>query len=57
MCSEYKSFQVIVQRSLAAKNLSHAKSGSVLAGTLKLLPMFIMVMPGMISRILYPGAP
>ena len=47
--------QVIVQRALAAKNLSHAKSGTVLAGVLKLLPMFIMVIPGMISRILFPG--
>ena len=46
---------MIVQRALAAKNLSHAKSGTVLAGVLKLLPMFIMVIPGMISRILFPG--
>ncbi|XP_054995640.1 sodium/glucose cotransporter 4-like [Sorex araneus] len=46
--------QVIVQRSLSAKNLSHAKGGSVLAGYLKMLPMFFIVMPGMISRALYP---
>ncbi|KAF6035500.1 SLC5A9 [Bugula neritina] len=46
--------QVIVQRALAAKNLVHAKAGTVLAGSLKLLPMFIMVFPGMISRLLYP---
>ncbi|XP_064189411.1 sodium/glucose cotransporter 4 [Anguilla rostrata] len=46
--------QVIVQRSLAAKNLSHAKGGSVLGGYLKLLPMFFVVMPGMISRALFP---
>ncbi|XP_023580046.1 sodium/glucose cotransporter 4 isoform X2 [Octodon degus] len=46
--------QVIVQRSLSAKNLSHAKGGSVLGGYLKLLPMFFIVMPGMISRALYP---
>uniref|UniRef100_A0A8C1PDP2 Solute carrier family 5 member 9 n=1 Tax=Cyprinus carpio TaxID=7962 RepID=A0A8C1PDP2_CYPCA len=30
--------QVIVQRSLSAKNLSHAKGGSVLGGYLKILP-------------------
>uniref|UniRef100_A0A8C9T618 Solute carrier family 5 member 9 n=1 Tax=Scleropages formosus TaxID=113540 RepID=A0A8C9T618_SCLFO len=42
--------QVIVQRSLSAKNLSHAKGGSVLGGYLKMLPMFFVVMPGMISR-------
>ncbi|XP_019566426.2 sodium/glucose cotransporter 4 isoform X1 [Rhinolophus sinicus] len=46
--------QVIVQRSLSAKSLSHAKGGSVLGGYLKLLPMFFIVMPGMISRALYP---
>ncbi|KAI5610178.1 sodium/glucose cotransporter 4 [Silurus asotus] len=45
--------QVIVQRSLSAKNLSHAKGGSVLGGYLKILPMFFIVMPGMISRALY----
>ncbi|NXD22766.1 SC5A9 protein, partial [Spelaeornis formosus] len=46
--------QVMVQRSLSAKNLSHAKGGSLLAGYLKILPMFFLVMPGMISRALYP---
>ncbi|BFZ20478.1 hypothetical protein BsWGS_23517 [Bradybaena similaris] len=46
--------QVIVQRSLAAKNLSHAKAGSILAGYLKLTPLFFMIFPGMISRALYP---
>ncbi|XP_045173428.2 sodium/glucose cotransporter 4-like [Mercenaria mercenaria] len=48
--------QVIVQRSLAAKTLPHAKAGSLVSGYLKILPMFIMIMPGMISRILYPDA-
>ncbi|XP_025938883.1 sodium/glucose cotransporter 5 isoform X3 [Apteryx rowi] len=47
--------QVIVQRSLSAKNLSHAKAGSILASYLKMLPLFIIIMPGMISRVLYPG--
>nr|XP_030726258.1 sodium/glucose cotransporter 4 isoform X1 [Globicephala melas] len=46
--------QVIVQRSLSAKSLSHAKGGSVLGGYLKILPMFFIVIPGMISRTLYP---
>ncbi|MEE6495454.1 hypothetical protein FKM82_002058 [Ascaphus truei] len=46
--------QVIVQRSLAAKNLSHAKGGSIVGGYLKILPMFFVVMPGMISRALFP---
>ncbi|NXX95437.1 SC5AB protein, partial [Centropus bengalensis] len=47
-------FQVIVQRSLAAKTLSHAKGGSLMTSYLKILPLFMMVMPGMISRILFP---
>ncbi|XP_061593394.1 sodium/glucose cotransporter 4 isoform X2 [Cololabis saira] len=46
--------QVIVQRSLSAKSLSHAKGGSVLGAYLKVLPMFFIVMPGMISRALFP---
>ncbi|KAG8521221.1 Sodium/glucose cotransporter 1, partial [Galemys pyrenaicus] len=45
--------QVIVQRCLSAKNMSHVKAGCIMCGYLKLLPMFLMVMPGMISRILY----
>ncbi|KAI7808247.1 sodium/myo-inositol cotransporter [Triplophysa rosa] len=46
--------QVIVQRVLAAKNIAHAKGSTLLAGVLKIFPMFIIVIPGMISRILFP---
>ncbi|XP_040830424.1 sodium/glucose cotransporter 5 isoform X1 [Ochotona curzoniae] len=46
--------QVIVQRSLSARNLNHAKAGSILASYLKMLPMGLMIMPGMISRVLFP---
>ncbi|KAK7480838.1 hypothetical protein BaRGS_00027924 [Batillaria attramentaria] len=46
--------QVLVQRALAAKSLSHAQGATLLAGFIKILPLFIMVMPGMISRVLYP---
>ncbi|KAG8433381.1 hypothetical protein GDO86_017603 [Hymenochirus boettgeri] len=45
--------QVIVQRCLAARSITHVKLGCVLCGYLKILPMFLMVMPGMISRVLY----
>lgn len=45
--------QVIVQRSLAAKTLTHAKGGSLLAVYLKIIPFFAVMLPGMISRILY----
>uniref|UniRef100_A0A3B3WZK6 Sodium/glucose cotransporter 2 n=1 Tax=Poecilia mexicana TaxID=48701 RepID=A0A3B3WZK6_9TELE len=47
--------QVIVQRCLAARSLTHVKAGCIVCGYLKLLPMFLMVFPGMISRILYPN--
>ena len=48
-------FKVIVQRALAAKSLSHAKGGTLLAGYFKILPTFMMVIPGMAARILWPG--
>ncbi|XP_066222047.1 solute carrier family 5 member 4-like isoform X1 [Saccopteryx leptura] len=47
--------QVIVQRCLSGKDMSHVKAACVMCGYLKLLPMFLMVMPGMISRILFTG--
>lgn len=31
------------------------KAGCILCGYLKLLPMFLMVFPGMVSRVLYTG--
>ncbi|GFN93997.1 sodium/glucose cotransporter [Plakobranchus ocellatus] len=46
--------QVIVQRALAAKTFTHAKAGTLLCGVLKLLPLFMLVFPGMIARILFP---
>lgn len=46
--------QVIVQRVLAAKNIGHAKGGTVVAGFLKILPVFMLMAPGMIARALYP---
>lgn len=48
-------FKVIVQRALAAKNIANAKAGTILAGYLKFTPLFLIVFPGMISRILFPG--
>ncbi|XP_071387569.1 sodium/mannose cotransporter SLC5A10 isoform X2 [Centroberyx affinis] len=46
--------QVIVQRSLSAKNMSHVKGASILASYLKMLPFIFIILPGMISRALYP---
>lgn len=47
--------QVIVQRALAAKNIGHARGATLMAGYLKFLPLFLIIMPGMISRVLFTG--
>lgn len=41
--------QYIVQRVLGAKNIDHGTSGTILAGFLKILPVFILVLPGIIA--------
>jgi len=46
--------QVIVQRVLSAKDEGHAKAGTIFAGYLKILPVFLLVIPGMIAYALYP---
>ena len=40
--------QVIVQRVLAAKDENHARIGPLFTGFIKILPMFIFVLPGLI---------
>jgi SSS family solute:Na+ symporter len=48
--------QFIVQRALGAKNLRHGQWGSLFAGFLKVsTPLFIMIVPGLMARVLYPG--
>jgi SSS family solute:Na+ symporter len=46
--------QFIVQRVLSAKGIEQARSGAILAGYLKILPVFIMILPGMIALALFP---
>ena len=41
--------QFIVQRTLSARNEDHARRGTIFAGYLKLLPLFIFVLPGVIA--------
>jgi SSS family solute:Na+ symporter len=41
--------QFIVQRVLAAKDLNNARRGTIFAGFLKILPLFIFVIPGVIA--------
>src|SRR6476469_2734503 len=45
--------QHIVQRVLAAKSETDARRGTIFAGYLKILPVFIFVLPGMIAAALY----
>lgn len=45
--------QHIVQRVLAAKDVSAARTGAIGAGFLKILPVFIFVLPGIIAAALY----
>ncbi len=47
--------QVIVQRVLSARDEGHAKAATIFAGFLKILPVFILVLPGLIAFGLYPG--
>ncbi len=44
--------QFIVQRTLSAKDEDHARRGTIFAGYLKLLPLFIFVIPGVIAYVL-----
>jgi SSS family solute:Na+ symporter len=44
--------QFIVQRTLAAHNEDHARRGTIFAGFLKILPLFIFVIPGVVAAAL-----
>lgn len=45
--------QTIVQRVLGAKNEEHARQGPIFAGVLKILPMFLFVLPGLLAWALF----
>jgi SSS family solute:Na+ symporter len=48
--------QVIVQRVLSAKDEGNARAATIFAGFLKILPVFILVLPGLIAFALYRDA-
>ena len=54
VCRYWCADQMMVQKVLAAKSLSDAQGGTILTGWIKILPIFLIVVPGMISRVLYP---
>ncbi len=45
--------QTIVQRVLGAKDENHARSGALFCGFIKILPVFIFVLPGLFAYTLY----
>lgn len=45
--------QDLVQRVLSAKDTAHAKGGASFASMLKILPPFIIVIPGIVAALLY----
>lgn len=47
--------QYIVQRVLGGKDIKHARWGVIFAGFLKIIPLFIMVIPGALAISLFPG--
>lgn len=49
--------QVLVQRAFAARDLNEGRKGAILCGFLKLTTPFLLVLPGLIARALYPGLP
>ncbi len=46
--------QYIVQRLFSAKSINDARRGTLMAAFLKVLPIFILVLPGLIAVALYP---
>lgn len=46
--------QSIVQKTLSARGISDARKGTLLCAALKILPLFILVVPGLIAKALYP---
>ena len=49
--------QMIVQRVLAAPDISKARRATLLAGYLKILPVFILVLPGLAGAALFKDVP
>lgn len=47
--------QYIMQRVLGARSLDHARWGAMLAAALKLLPLFLMAIPGALALALLPN--
>jgi SSS family solute:Na+ symporter len=49
--------QVLVQRAFAARDLNEGRKGAILCGFLKLTTPFLLVLPGLIARAMFPDLP
>ena len=49
--------QVLVQRAFAARDLNEGRKGAILCGFLKLTTPFLLVLPGLIAKAMYPSLP
>lgn len=48
--------QAITQRVLGAKSVQDARYGTLLAAFLKILPVFLFILPGLCGKVLFPDA-
>jgi solute:Na+ symporter, SSS family len=46
--------QVLVQRAFAARSLDEGRKGAIFCGFLKIATPFVLVLPGLVARALYP---
>lgn len=49
--------QAMVQRTLSARSIEHGRWGNLLAAALNFIVFFVMVLPGLAGRILFPDLP
>jgi SSS family solute:Na+ symporter len=47
--------QFIIQRALGAASLEEGRRGALFAGLLKLPNLYLLILPGVMGRVLYPG--
>jgi len=47
--------QAMVQRTLSARNMENGRWGNLLAGALNFVIFFLMILPGVAGRVLFPG--
>ncbi len=47
--------QYFIQKVLSAKSVNDARRGSLFAASLKVLPLFVLVLPGLLAAAIFPG--